>query len=259
MLPNMKQVIQKILSTEPHRVQTKETLMKLLKLLNLKDPQKQAENEQKLMSELVSLTKDGFAMEIDEGLFKARVFLDKDKDIEHVYIGGMGNTRCRFNASIFRINMGVLSVYFALNKKTGYWRMMVRDSTIGRDYGIVRRLRDGTFLFGNRPLKKDETDYLQIKGRYIEPEQLTLTLSGENLLIEDQKTPSGTRIDFFVPSGLSRYQKAAEAFMKSVPASKHRDGIARGRFVMDQVIKNHQNYEVVFFGVVVDAFLEGNA
>ena len=257
--PSLKDSIQKILSKEPQRVQDVEGLVKLLKLQAPKDPQKQAESEQKVAAELTRLAEAGEAVEIDQGLFKARVFLDRDKDIEHFFIGGMGNTRCRFGTSIFRINMGVLSVFFVRDQKAGDWMITVRDTTIGQDYGISRRLRDGACQFGNRPMKDGETDYIQIKGRYIEPEHLTLTVSGESIHIEDHKTTYGTRIDFLIQTGVSRYQKAARNFMKMADSRGQKDIIVRGRFVLDQLLKQHQNYESSFFGAVVDGLLFGNA
>jgi len=197
----------------------------------------------------------GQVTEVADGIFKCRLFFESEKSIEHAFIGGMGNTRYRFKSPIFRLNIGVLSVYFIRDAKKGEWLITVRDTTIGKDYALVRHLRDGQYRIGNRPVGAEDKNYLQIAGRYIEKEHLALTIAGEDIRIEDQNTPYGTRIDLLTKEGLARYQQAARAFLKANDPAGQKDPVKRGRYVLEQFLHHHQNLETTFFGAVVDSVL----
>ena len=254
-VPSLKDHIFRLLEREPHRAFAVEDLIQLLKLQSPKDPQKQAQAVEQVTSNLRHLVEDGQITEVASGLFKFRLFFDQEKSIEHAYIGGMGNNRYRFKSPIFRLNIGVLSVYFIKDPKKKDWFLTVRDSTIGKDYGLVRRLRDGTYLLGSRPPAAGEENYVQIAGRYIEKKHLTLTISGDEIGIEDHNTPNGTRIDLLTKDGLTRYQQAARAFLKATEPQHQKDSVKRGRYVLEQLLHDHQNFETTFFGAVVDSLL----
>lgn len=251
----MKDPILKVLEEEPHRAYTAEDLVPILKLSAPKDPQKQLQAMQQITSDLNKLVKEGLITEIASGLFKARLFFDKEENIEHAFIGGMGNTLYRFRSPIFRLNMGVLSLYFIKDKRRGDWMVTIRDTTIGKDYCLPRRLRDGTYLFGSRPPGMGEDHFLQIEGRYIAREHVTLTMTGDEISLEDHKTSSGTRIDHLTKEGLARYQEVAEAFLHETDPTDHKDVVKRGRFVLERLLHHHQNFETTFFSAVVDSLL----
>lgn len=253
--PSLKDLIFKTLEREPHRAFSVENLIQILKLQSLKDPQKQAQAVEQVTSNLRRLVEDGQITEVALGLFKCRLFFELEKSIEHAYIGGMGNNLYRFESPIFRLNIGVLSIYFIKDLKKGDWFLTVRDTTIGRDYALVRRLRDGKYLFGSRPTAAGEESYVQIAGRYIEKEHLTLSISGDEIGVEDHNTPNGTRIDLLTKDGLARYQQAARAFLKATDPQNQKDPVKRGRYVLEQLLHHHQNFETTFFGAVVDSLL----
>jgi hypothetical protein len=252
---SLKDLVLRILEREPHRAYTVEDLLTLLKLQSPKDPQKQAQAVEQVTAHLRRLVEEGPITEIDPGLFKCRLYFEIEKSIEHAYIGGMGNNRYRFKSPIFRLNIGVLSIYFIKDPKKGDWFLTVRDTTIGRDYALVRRLRDGKYLFGSRPTAAGEENYVQIAGRYIEKEHLTLSISGDEISIEDHNTSNGTRIDLLTKDGLARYQQAARAFLKATEPQHQKDPVKRGRYVLEQLLHHHQNFETTFFGAVVDSLL----
>ncbi|MEK6683047.1 MAG: FHA domain-containing protein [Nitrospirota bacterium] len=254
-VPSLEDHISRLLEREPHRAFSVEDLLTLLKLQSPKDPQKQAQAVEQVTSNLRRLVEDGQITEVAPGLFKCRLFFELEKSIEHAYIGGMGNNRYRFRSPVFRLNIGVLSIYFIHDAKKGEWFQTVRDTTIGRDYGLVRRLRDGTYLFGSRPPAAGEENYVQIAGRYIEKKHLTITISGDEIGIEDHNTPNGTRIDLLTKDGLARYQQAARAFLKAAEPEDRKDPVKRGRYVLEQLLHQHQNYETTFFGAVLDWLL----
>ena len=253
--PDLKDLILKVLEREQHRAYTKEDLVPILKLQSPKDPQKQAQTLEQVVGHLRQLVEDGRITEVASGLFKFRLFFDEEKWIEHAFIGGMGNNRYRFQSPIFRLNIGVLSVYFIKDPKKGDWFLTVRDTTIGRDYGLVRRLREGQYLFGSRPPAAGEENYVLIAGRYIERKHVTLTISDHEIGVEDHNTPNGTRIDFLTKEGWARYQEAAGTFLKSTDPQGHRDTVQRGRFALEQLLHHHQNFETTFFNAVVDSLL----
>jgi len=252
---SLKDMIFRSLEREPHRAFTVEDLLTLLKLQSPKDPQKQAQAVEQVTTHLRSLIEGGQITEVAPGLFKCRLFFELEKSIEHAYIGGMGNNRYRFKSPIFRLNIGVLSIYFIHDSKKKEWLLTVRDTTIGRDYCLVRRLQDGQYLVGSRPTATGEKNYVQIAGRYIEKEHLTLTISGDEIAIEDHNTPNGTRIDLLTKEGLARYQQAARAFLKVTEPQHQKDPVKRGRYVLEQLLNQHQNFETTFFGAVLDWLL----
>jgi len=252
---SLKDQIFRTLEREPHRAFTIEEMIQFLKLQSPKDPQKQAQAVEQVTGHLRRLVEEGPITEIAPDLFKCRLYFEIEKSIEHAYIGGMGNNRYRFKSPVFRLNIGVLSVYFIKDSKKGDWFITVRDTTIGRDYGLVRRLRDGIFLVGNRLPKAGEANFVQISGRYIEKEHLTLTIAGDEIGVEDHNSPNGTRIDLLTKDGLVRYEQAAKAFLKATDPKGQKDPVKRGRYVLEQLIQHHQNFETTFFGAVVDRLL----
>jgi len=254
-LPNLKDQILKVLQAEPHRAYKTDELVQILKLSAPKDPQKQLQAVEQIRLELYKLIEAGRITEVASGLFKARLFFDSEEFIEHALMGEMGNTLYRFQSPIFRLNIGVLSVYFIMHRKQGDWIATVRDTTIGKDYCLVRRLRDGTYTVGSRPAVAGEDHHLQIEGRYISKKHLILTISSDKISIEDQKTPNGTRIDFLTQEGLVRYEQVAEAFLQSTDPINQKDPVKRGRFVLERLLQQHQNFETTFFNAVVDFLL----
>ena len=254
-LPNLKDPILKVLQAEPHRAFKAEELVQILKLSASKDPQKQLQTLEQVRSELQKLIEAGRITEVASGLFKARLFFDKEEFIEHALIGEMGNTTYRFQSPIFRLNIGVLSVYFIRYRKQGDWIATIRDTTIGKDYCLVRRLRDGTYTIGSRPAVTGEDRHLQIEGKYISKKHLTLTVSGDKINIEDQKTPNGTRIDFLTQEGVTHYEQVAEDFLQGTDTIGQMESVQRGRFVLERLLHDHQNFETSFFNAVVDLLL----
>jgi hypothetical protein len=251
-LPNLQDSILKTLQAEPHRAYKVEDLVQILKLQSPKDPQKQQQAVEHVTSELRKVVEAGRVTEIGSGLFKARLFFDKEESIEHVLLGQMGNTFYRFRSPIFRLNIGVLSAYFIKNRRDGDWVVTVRDTTIGKDYCLVHRLRDGTYTIGNRPAETSEDHYLQIEGRYIAKNHLTLIIAGDQISMEDQRTPYGTRADFLTREGLARYEQVAGAFLEGTDLKDQGNPVKRGRFVLERLLKQHENFETTFFSAVVD-------
>jgi hypothetical protein len=167
----------------------------------------------------------------------------------------MGNTLYRFKSPIFRLNIGVLSAYFVKDRQKGDWIVTVRDTTIGKDYCLVRRLQDGVYTVGGQPAETGKDKHLQIEGRYIEKKHLTLNIAGEQIGIEDHQTPYGTRVDLLTPEGLARYEQVAGLFLESTDSKSQTDPVKRGRFVLERLLKHHQNFETTFFSAVVDLLL----
>jgi hypothetical protein len=195
------------------------------------------------------------AREVADGLFKARLFTNETKHIEHAFIGGMGNTLFRFRSSIFRLNIGVISLFFIKSQKENNWMVLVRDTTAGMSYCFRTRLNEGTYRFGNEAQGTGEKDYIPIVGRYIEKQHVTVTLRGEDVLVEDLKTGRGSRVDLLTEQGLSQYQEAVGEFLKTVDPSRLWDPVSRGRYVLDQLLQHKRNLEVTFFSAAVDAVL----
>src|SRR5437899_2974051 len=242
-----KDPILKFLLDDPHRAYTAEDLVRSFTPLVAKDPQKLPQAAAEMTASLRKLIEAGRITEIREGLFKTRLFFDKEQNIEHAFIGGMGNTLYRFRSPIFRLNIGVLSMYFIKDKKVGDWMVTVRDTTIGKDYSLLRRLRDGVHIFGSLPPKPGEEHYLQIEGKYIAKKHMTITISGDEVSVEDHNTLNGTRIDLLTSEGLARYKQVAEAFLQGTDHKDQKDPVKRGRFALEQLIHHHQNFETTFF------------
>ena len=253
--PEPKDPILKVFTAEPHHAYTAEELVKILKLQPTKDPQKQAEAVAALTAKLRQLTAAGRITEVAEGVFKARLFFDKEESIEHAYIGGRGNPWYRLRSPLFRLNIGVLSLFCVKDNKAGDWKMTVRDTTIGKDYGLVQPLRDGAYTFGSQPPEAGQGHYMQIDGKYIAKKHVTITISGEDVAVEDHETQHGTRIDFLTPEGLVRYTEGAKAFLQATDPKDHRDPVKRGRFVLERLLHDHQDFDTSFFSAAVDSLL----
>lgn len=245
----------KIIKGEPHRAFTPDDLVRLTDPKTARDPQKLAEASKELKANLDKLSKTGEFREIESGLFKARLFFDQEKYIEHAYIGGMGNTQYGFPPSVFRLNIGVLSVFFIKDEKRDEWIVTVRDTTIGKDYCLTKRLPDNIYVMGSRLPEKDEDRTFQISGRYIEKKHVTIALSKNEIRVEDHRTLNGTRVDHLTQEGLARYQELAKEFLKQASPLEQVKSIKRGRFVLERLLKHHQNFEAAFFGAVVDSVL----
>ena len=181
----------------PHRAYTVEELLRALKLLSPRDLQKQAAATEQISASLRLLHQEGFCREIAPNTFKTRLYLDEEKAIEHAFVGGMGNVLYRFSASVFRINIGVLSLFFVRSEKAKGWLVSVFDSTIGKNYCLRNLLKDGAHLFGTHPKTADGETGWAIEGKYIEKTHLTLLLSGNQVETTDHRTARGTRIDHF--------------------------------------------------------------
>ena len=240
---------------EPHRAFEAGTLAKLINLKLAKDPEKLAEATKGMKSNLDNLIQVGQISEIDSGLYKLRLFFDPHQMIEHVFTGGMVNTLYSFQSPIFRLNIGVLSVFIMKDQKKADWTVTVRDSTIGKDYCLPQRLTDGTYIIGSKHPGPDQKNFLEIKGRYIDKKHLTMTISGDKIKTEDNKTLEGTRIDHFTPQGLDRYRELAREFLKETKESEQKNYSKRGRFVLNQFIQHHENIETSFFNCTVDSLL----
>jgi hypothetical protein len=257
---DQKSKICQILEQEPHRVFGPQTLAPTLKPGGIKDPQQQQQFMNEISADLVKLVKEGVAREVADGLFKARLFTNETHYIEHAFIGGMGNTLFRFQSPIFRLNIGVISMFFIRSQKENNWSVLVRDTTAGSSYCFRMRLKDGTYRFGSVAQGTGEKDYIPIVGRYIEKQHVVLTLRGDDVSVEDLKTGRGSRVDLLTEQGLAQYQESVAEFLKMVDPSRLWDPVSRGRYVLDQLLQHRRNFEVTFFGAAVDsALLQKNA
>lgn len=245
----------KMIEKEPHQAFGAEALVRLLKLPVAKDPQKQAQAISEIGVDLKQFVEAGKLTEVVDGLFKSRLFFDKEQYIEHAFVGGMGNTHYRFISSLFRINIGVLSVFFTKDEKKGDWLVVIKDATIGRDYCMVRSVSDGTHLFGSRLPFEEEKNYWLIAGKYISGEHFTLTLSGNKVALEDNKTLYGTRIDHLTDQGVCRYLEAARAFLKETDRAFQNDMVKRGLFALEQLQNHHTNFDNGFLDMVINSLL----
>ena len=253
-VPVVDPVLEK-LKGEPHRAFAAEELARLFNLKLAKDPEKLAEAGKEMTSNLDKLIQVGKISEIDPGLYKLRLFFDPHQMIEHVFAGGMTNTLYSFQSPIFRLNIGVLSVFIMKDQKKADWTATVRDATIGKDYCLPKRLTDGTYRIGSKSPGPDEKYFLEVQGRYIEKNHLTMTIAGDKIKIEDHKTLEGTRIDHLNPKGLDRYCELAKEFLKETKESDQENSVKRGRFVLNQFIQHHENIETSFFSCTVDSLL----
>ena len=251
----LKSPISRVLEEDPHRAFTAEDLLRVLKLQSPKDLEKQGRVIKEISSHLRALTEEGKLSEVAPALFKTRLFFDQERNIEHAFIGGMGNNLYRFKAPIFRLNLGVLSLYFIHDKKENNWLVIIKDTTIGKDSCLVYRLRDGVHIFGSHPREEGQDRYWQIDGKYIAKKHVTIKISGEEVEVEDHNTLHGTRIDNLTKEGLAKYQVAAQAFLKGADPQGQRDIVKRGRFTLEQLLHHHQNFETTFFSAVIDYLL----
>jgi len=250
--------VRKHLLSDPHAAYTAEDLLQVLKLLSPKDPEKQAGILAQVASHLVSLSNEGLICEVAPLLYKTRLFFDAEKNIEHAFTGGMGNVCYSFSSPIFRLNIGVISLFFLLNEKQKNWRVYVSDTTIGRNYSLVRSLSEGVHIFGTNPKKEEGKTSWVIDGKYIDKTHMTLTLSMNRIALEDHRTLRGTRVDHFTDAGLASYLQVGGDFLGRTDPSQHKDILKRGQFALDQLLHHHKNYEVAFFNVAVDFLLIRN-
>jgi hypothetical protein len=248
---------QRVLTQDTHRAYSAEDVMKALKLASPKDLEKQAQVLEQISDCFHSLKNEAVIREVAPNLVKIRLFFDQEKSIEHAYIGGMGNTFYRFNALIFRLNIGVLSILFVRNESQKNWRVSVADPTIGKNYSLLKQLCDGVHIFGTAPALANGTTgggtQWVIDGKYIDKTHTTITLASDQVFVEDHRTLRGTRIDHLTDDGFSDYLNAASTFLKSTNAP--RDIVKRGRFALEQLLHDHKNFELSFFNAAIDFIL----
>ncbi len=252
-----KDQVRRVFFQDTHRGYSADDMLRALKLVSPKDPEKQARALEQTQSAFTALYDEAVVREIAPNLFKVRLFIDQDKRIEHAYIGGMGNALYRFDGTIFRMNIGVLSIVFIRNERDKNWRVSVADPTIGKNYSLMAPLSDGVHVFGTAPAKTEGTIGWAIDGKYIDKSHMTLTLTGTHIQVQDHRTLRGTRIDHFTDAGLTSYLDVAKAFLKSTDAPK--DNLKRGRFVLEQLLQHHQDFELSFFDASVNFLLLGEA
>jgi hypothetical protein len=253
--PESKDPLLKFFRDDPHRAATAEEVVRAFTPAVAKDPQKLAVAVQDVTGKLQKLIEAGHIAEVGDGLYKARLFFDKERYIEHAFIGGMGNTLYRFRSPIFRLNIGVLSLFFIRDQKAKNWAVTVRDTTIGKDYSLARRLGDGAHIFGSQKPEQDGERYIQVEGKYIAKRHVILTLAGEDVTVEDLKTLNGTRIDHLTQDGLARFRQVAGEFIEHTDPRSYREPVVRGQFILNKLLQDHQNFESAFFSVVVDSLL----
>jgi hypothetical protein len=252
---DQKTKILELLSKDPHRAFEAENLLTSIKPAAAKDPQQKQEVINEIKSDLTRLVEEGKVREVHDGVFKLRIFTNETKQIEHVFIGGMGNTYFRFKSPIFRLNIGVMAVFFIKGKPGSGWMILIRDSTAGTSYCFPRWLSNKVYHLGNREAAGEEEDFVPIIGRYVEEEHVKIGIQDDLIDIEDKKTLTGTRVDLLTEEGYIQYHKAVQDFMKNTDASRVWDPVTWGRYIMDQLLKNKINYEATFFGATVDSMV----
>jgi hypothetical protein len=248
-----KEQTQRVLFQDTNRAYTAEDVMKVLKLASPKDLEKQTQVLQQINSCLTLLKNEAVIREVAPNLLKVRLYFDQEKNIEHAYIGGMGNALYRFNALIFRLNIGVISILFVRNESQKNWHVSIADPTLGKTYSLLKPLCDGVHVFGTAPAQVDGQTAWAIDGKYIDKSHTTITLSGDQVFVEDHRTLRGTRIDHLTDAGFADYLNIASAFLKS--SNKPKDIVERGRFALGQLLQNHKNFELSFFNASVDFIL----
>lgn len=250
-----KEQTQRVLLQDTNRAYSAEDVMKVLKLASPKDLEKQGLVLEQITSCLTSLKDEGFVREVAPNLLKVRLYFDAEKNIEHAYIGGMGNALYRFNALIFRLNIGVISILFVRNQRQKNWHVSVADPTLGKTYSLLKPLEDGVHVFGTAPTPTllDGQTAWAIDGKYIDKSHTTITLSGDQIFVRDHRTLRGTRIDHLTDAGFTAYLSVADEFLKSTDRPK--DIVKRGRFALEQLLKNHKNFELSFFNAAIDFIL----
>lgn len=252
---DMKEKLCQIITQEPHKVFDPEGLLPSIKPAAGKDPQQKQQAIEEIKADLAKLVKEGKIREVSDGVFKARLFTNETKHIEHVFIGGMGNTHFRFQSPIFRINIGVISVFFIKGESKAGWMVLVRDSTGGTSFCLTSWLKDGAYEMGSDEGRIKEKGYICIRGRYVEKNHLTLEIRGETLNVEDHMTVRGSRADLLTVEGTAVYREAAQEFLKQIDANLSWDPVSRGRYIMDQLLKKKRDFEATFFGAAVDSIL----
>jgi hypothetical protein len=247
--------ISKLFASTPHQAYSAEDVVRKTDPKTAKDPQKLQAAAAETAKQLAKRVTDGTLREVGPGLFKTRLFFDSERMIEHAFLGGMEGVHYAFQGPLFRLNIGVLSAFFVRDVKNSDWTVTVRDSTIGKDYCLILRPKDGSYLIGSAPADDKTKNYLQIPGRYIAARHVTVTLDGEKITVEDLNTLDGTRVDHLTEEGLSRYRELAGRFLKETAAGDQANRVKRGRFVLNQFIEHHQNFEATFFNAVTDSLL----
>ncbi len=254
--PDLKERIWSTLSAEAHQAYSSSDFLPILRMKSPKDPQKEAKNREEILAQMKTLAEEGLAVEVADGVFKARLYFDGDqKLVEHAYIGGTLNVHYRFQSSFFRINVGVLSIFFFRPEKGNVWKARVKDSTLGREYMLLEELKDGTYVLGSKSDGSHGENFIKVEGRYIEKSQLTIEVAGESVRLEDQTTPAGTRVDILTPKGAEAYRKAARSFLKETDSKDHKNVVKRGRFTFQQLSDTHVDFDTGLFGAVVDSLL----
>ncbi len=248
--------IRRLLLQDPHRAYAAEDILRGLKLLFPKDPQKQAEAMEQVTSSLSLLLEEGFCRDIAPDVFKARLFFDQEKNIEHAFIGGMGNVHYRFNAaSLFCLNLGVLTIFFLRNEQGKGWRVSVADPTLGKKYCFVRPFCDGVHILGTAPKVADGESGWAMEGKYIDKTQATLILSENQIEVMDHHTVRGSRINHLTDAGFKAYFEAANRFLESTDVKGQGDIVKRGRFALEQLLQHHKNFETSFLSATIDYIL----
>jgi len=248
-----KEQTQRVLSQDTNRAYTAEDVMKALKLASPKDPEKQAQVLGQIKSCLAELKSEAVIREVAPNLLKVRLYFDQEKNIERAYIGGMGNTLYSFNAPIFRLNIGVISILFVRNERQKNWHVSVADPTLGKKFSLLKPLCDGEHVFGTAPTQAEGQTVWAIEGKYINKSHTTITLSQDQIAVVDHRTLRGTRIDHLTDAGFTDYLNVAGEFLKS--SKKPKDIVERGRFSLEQLLQNHKNFELSFFNAAVDFIL----
>lgn len=247
--------IWKTLQQDPHRLFSPEDLAAVINPAAARKPEQRQPLVEEIKAKLQALVREGEVREAADGLFKARLFTEEGRYIEHAFLGGMGNTLFRFYSPLFRLNIGVLSVFFIRPQDAGHWLVLIKDATAGTAHCLVHWLKDGAYRIGGEA-PEGEKNALRIPGRFIEPHHLNIALQDDRIQVEDQMTAKGTRVDLLTEQGLKKYRELAADYLAKTKDSLERwDPVSRGRYVMDQLLKHHQSLEVAFFGAAVDAAL----
>jgi hypothetical protein len=247
--------ISKLFISTPHQAFSAEDVVRKTDPKNAKDPAKLQAAATEIAKQLAKRVENGMLREVGPGIFKQRLYFDSEHMIEHAFLGGMEGIHYAFQGPLFRLNIGVLSAFFVRDVKNSNWTVTVRDSTIGKDYCLICRPTDGTYLIGSAPPDGKTKNYLQIPGRYIAGRHVTVTLEGEKISVEDHNTLDGTRVDHLTEDGLLRYRELAARYLKETAVNDHANRVKRGRFVLTQFIEHHVNFEATFFNAVTDSLL----
>lgn len=253
--PDIKGRIWKTLQSTSHQAYSSAELIPILKMKSPKDPEKEAKNRELILEEMKKLSSEGLAVEVADGVFKERLYFDGDqKLVEHVFIGGTLNLHYRFKSSFFRLNIGVLSIFFFRSEK-GVWKGRVKDTTVGKEFFLSEELKDGTYLFGSKGPGSGTETFIKIDGPYIEKSHVAVEFTGEEVRLEDQVTTTGSRADILTPKGGEAYREAARTFLEETDPKDHRNVVKRGRFSFQQLADKHVDFDTGLLGAVVDSLL----